>query len=345
MLLRRSDTRFFTIRPQVPLVCPCMTIPGSSMEYTKRMHRALEYIDRNLERPLALSEIASIAHFSEFHFHRVFAAWLGETFGEYLRRRRLEVSATSLVGQPQLTVLSVALSVGFGSSEAFSRAFKTRFRCTPTAWRRRENTARSMGRNATREDQGCIDSNPDQLDSKGSQTANDQRRQHDFSCQSTPEKVMKVAVIDRQPVKVAYLRHVGPYGESLSRFWQSVAYPWMVSNSLLGKPRYGVSHDDPTITAPEKCRYDAAVEVTGPLIAPGQALMTIIPGGRYGVTQFRGTAGQIGAVWDRLMRDWLPSSGLQLDARPFIECYSQDSTFDPKTGVVTCELAVPVAAL
>lgn len=155
----------------------------------------------------------------------------------------------------------------------------------------------------------------------------------------------KVSVVDRQPVKVAYLRHVGPYGEPLSRFWQNVAYPWMVSNELLGQPRYGVSHDDPTVTAPEKCRYDAAVEVTRPLAAPGNATTTTLPGGKYAVTPFRGTASQIGVVWNQLLRDWLPSSGLQLDSRPFLEHYNKDATFDPKTGVFTCEIAVPVAAL
>ena len=156
---------------------------------------------------------------------------------------------------------------------------------------------------------------------------------------------MKVSVVERQPAKVAYLRHTGPYGEALSRFWQNVAYPWMISSNLLRQTRYGVSHDDPGVTAPENCRYDAAVEVTAPLVAPGGATLTTLPGGKYAVTSFRGTARQIGAVWNQLLRDWMPSSGLQLDSRPFLEHYSNDSSFDPKTGVFTCELAVPVALL
>ncbi|MGH3428910.1 MAG: AraC family transcriptional regulator [Mycobacteriales bacterium] len=156
---------------------------------------------------------------------------------------------------------------------------------------------------------------------------------------------MKVLVVDRHPVRVAYLRRVGPYGEPLSRFWQDVAYPWMVSNDLLSCTRYGVCHDDPDVTEPEKCRYDAAVEITAPLAAPGKAVITTLPGGKCAVTPFRGTASQIGAVWNELLRDWMPSSGLQLDSRPFLERYSKDSSFDPKTGVFTCELAMPVVLL
>src|SRR5256885_2562898 len=52
------------------------------------------------------------SNFSSFHFHRLFSAWMGETLGEYLRRRQLEIGAQRLVTQPRMPVLQVALSVG-----------------------------------------------------------------------------------------------------------------------------------------------------------------------------------------------------------------------------------------
>jgi len=85
----------------------------------------LEYIDRRLDDQLELDTLAKVANFSSFHFHRLFAAWFGETLGDYVRRRRLETAAFRLVAQPRLPVTQVALSVGFGSTEAFARAFKT----------------------------------------------------------------------------------------------------------------------------------------------------------------------------------------------------------------------------
>src|SRR5215467_8764141 len=96
----------------------------SRSEYSNRMHRVLEHIDRHLEEPLELDALAGVANFSAFHFHRLFSAWMGETLGEYVRRRRLEIAALRLVSQPNTSVLRVALSVGFGSAEAFARAFK-----------------------------------------------------------------------------------------------------------------------------------------------------------------------------------------------------------------------------
>ena len=63
------------------------------------MHRVLEHIDRHLDERLELESLARVANFSSFHFHRLFAAWMGENVGEYLRRR-LEVGALRLAAQP-----------------------------------------------------------------------------------------------------------------------------------------------------------------------------------------------------------------------------------------------------
>ena len=77
---------------------------NSRAEYERRMHRVLAHIDEHLEEPLDLPRLAEVACFSPFHFHRLFSAWMGETFGDYLRRRRLEVAARRLTGLPVVAV-------------------------------------------------------------------------------------------------------------------------------------------------------------------------------------------------------------------------------------------------
>lgn len=156
---------------------------------------------------------------------------------------------------------------------------------------------------------------------------------------------MKVKLVDRQPTTVAYLRHLGPYGEPISLFWQKTVYPWLVTNGLLEQPRYGISHDDPGITAPAQCRYDACAEVPPQFVPSGKAFKTTIPGGRYAVLDFKGTVAEVGEAWTALLRDWLPSSGLQLDARPCFEYYPKGSTYDPETGVFDCAICIPVIPL
>src|SRR5271169_7246444 len=117
---------------------PANASRNNRSEYERRMHRVLEHIDAHLEESLDLGILAEVAHFSPFHFHRLFSAWMAETLGDYLRRRKIEVAAMRLVAQPRVPVLHIALSVGFGSAEAFARAFRVRFGCAPTSWRARQ---------------------------------------------------------------------------------------------------------------------------------------------------------------------------------------------------------------
>ena len=309
-----------------------MATRDSRSEYESRMHRVVEFIDQQLDQPLDLEMLSGVAHFSPFHFHRLFAAWMGETLGDYLRRRRVEVAAMRLASQPRVPVLQIALSVGFGSAEAFARAFKAHFKCSPTSWRTQQTAQR------------LTNSNPGQANRKISQAANTASAKHGVS-NPQPETSMNVQLIDRQPVTVAYLRNVGPYGEPLSLFWRETVYPWLAANRLLDHARYGISHDDPSITAPQKCRYDACVEVPPQFVISGKALKTTIPGGKYATLVFKGTAQQIPGVWAALLRNWLPSSGLQLDARPAFEHYPRGSTYDARTGVFDCEICIPVTPL
>jgi AraC family transcriptional regulator len=295
------------------------------------MHRVTAYIDQHLDQYLDLETLAEVAHFSPFHFHRLFSALMGETLGAYLRRRRCELAATRLLAQPKLSVLQIALGVGFGSAEAFTHAFSARFGCSPTSWRLQQASERAAM------------SNSDQMNSNPDQVQPDKAMKNGVS--SKTETPMEVQVIERKPAPIAYLRHVGPYGQQIGTFWQAQVYPWMLANGLMGQPRYGISHDDPRVTAPEQCRYDAGCEIAAGILARGDARRTTIPGGQYAALNFKGVVAEFEPAWNALLRDWLPSSGLQLDARPMFEYYPADSSYDPATGVLECQLCVPVTPL
>ena len=301
-------------------------------EYARRMHRVQRHIDEHLDQPLELADLAEVAHFSPFHFHRLFTAWMGETLGDYLRRRRLEVAALRLLSQPRTPVLQIALMVGFGSNEAFAHAFKLRFGCSASQWRRQQADARAL--QLRKLDQALR--NPDQATSGV---------RADDGGSSTLETAMNVTVTTRPAVHVAYLRHVGPYGAAVAAFWQSDFYPFLTRHQLHGRPIYGISHDDPAICAPEKCRYDVCVEIDDGVNAPGEALNGSIAAGTYAALPFKGTPAMIGPAWQALMRDWLPASGWQLDGRPTFEHYPPDATYDDATGTFSCDIVIPLAPL
>lgn len=296
------------------------------------MHRVLRHIDSNIASPLELAELASVANFSAFHFHRLFAAWTGERVGDFVRRRRLEIAAIRLVTQPASSILEVALSVGFGSSEAFSRSFKLRFAAPPSVWRIQQANEQPHR-------------NRDQRDSNLDQAPVKQVHQHGNPHNPSMERVMNVQLKALEPVEVAYLRHVGPYGTQIGRFWIEQVAPWMQTNGLTGAGRYGISHDDPSVTDPKKCRYDACVAIPRDAVLTGNAQRATLPGGRYATIEFRGSLETIGEAWTSLLRDWLPSSGLQMDSRPCFEYYPPERAESQSLGSFSCEICIPVTKL
>jgi AraC family transcriptional regulator len=299
----------------------------SRREYDMRMHRVLAHIDQHISEALHLPTLAGVAHFSPFHFHRLFTAWMGETLGDYLRRRRIEVAAQRLLVQPDLSVLNAALAVGFGSGEAFSRAFKLRFGEPPSTWRTMQLRK------------------PDQERSNFSQAAPDPFAHHGHSSKPASESPMKVSLINRPAARVAYLRYTGPYGAAVAQFYGTDVYPWMVKHNFLNRPRYGISLDDPAVTAPEQCRYDAAVHLPEDFVVPRSMLTTTIAGGQHAVAAFEGTVDEMPGAWQRILRNWLPESGYQLGTAPGFEFYPEGSKYDPATGVFDCQICIPVIPL
>lgn len=153
---------------------------------------------------------------------------------------------------------------------------------------------------------------------------------------------MRIDIAERSPVRVAYLRYTGPFGEPLGRFWRAKVAPWLADHGLLDCPRYGVTLDDVSQTPPEKCRYDACVELPPGLSLP-DAPETMLAGGRYAITHFKGTGANIGAAWEDFMREVLADPARHLDpARPPFEHYPRGALYDARTGVFACELCLPV---
>jgi AraC family transcriptional regulator len=306
--------------------------PAYRAEYERRLHRVLAHIDTHLDESINLARLARVANFSVFHLHRIFSAHVGETLGSYLTRRRVEQAAARLASQPLLRILDVALAVGFGSAEAFARAFKKHFGCTPSQWK-----TRPVARWYKKDKIGQMKSRLGQ--------AKGQRKAYASLMVQTKLSPLQVAVTTRPVVRIAYLRYQGPFGEPLGRFWGEQVYPWLAANDLLGAPRYGVSQDDPQVTAANKCRYDAGAEVGKDFVPSQNAQIATLPGGLYACTKFKGTSAGIPLIWERILREWLPASGYQLDARSCFEYYPTDGEYDEKTGTFTAELCMPIVKL
>ncbi|MFM0340501.1 helix-turn-helix domain-containing protein [Paraburkholderia fungorum] len=102
----------------------------------RRIRRVTDYIRANLAADLAISELATHAGLSSFHFARVFRHETGETPHQFVTRLRLEEAARLLRATDQ-TVLHIALAVGFENASHFSVQFKRGYGVTPLAYRLR----------------------------------------------------------------------------------------------------------------------------------------------------------------------------------------------------------------
>ena len=312
-------------------------------EYEKRVNRVLDHIREHLADELTLVDLASVAAFSPFHFHRVFTAITGETLFGFIQRVRLERAAVALSSHRDRSVLAVALDHGFSSAAAFARAFRGRFGMSATEWR--QGGARRWHARQARANER-LERNLRQPNRKRGKAA--ERAHGDTARKRSMEVAMNVRVTELPAHHVAYMRYVGPYGaHGIPDLWKRFR-KWMETHGLMSDETVtlGVAYDDPDVTAPDRCRYDACVVVPADFKADRWVNVVEVPGGKFAVTDFAGHAREIRGAWEAFYRSWLPGSGHEPDDRPCFERYRvRNIAVEGKPDAFHCELCMPVRPL
>ena len=109
-----------------------MFVPAKTQ--TNPVEKAIWYIESHTAQEATLDDIANSAGVSRYHVSRAFAITTGWSIMRYLRGRRLSEAARRLAGGAP-DILDVALEAGYGSHEAFTRAFGDQFGVTPESVR------------------------------------------------------------------------------------------------------------------------------------------------------------------------------------------------------------------
>ncbi len=279
--------------------------------YRQRMLRVLLYIEEHLDQALELERLARVAHFSPYHFHRVFTGFVGEPVKQYIRRLRLERAALQLK-QRSPAITRIALDAGFESHEAFSRAFKKHFGMTPSDLRQSAGEDRAV----------VLHTEPIFTFAKG-------------------DYAMEVRIENTPAMRIAFVRHVGPYDQIGPVFERLCG--WAGPLGLLGPDTQfmGIYHDDPDTTAAEKLRSDAAVSVNDGVEGSGEVQVGEIAAGDYAIATHVGPYSELKNAYRWLYGQWLASSGREPADAPCFERYLNNPETTPPEELVT-EIYVPL---
>lgn len=101
---------------------------------SEMMNTVLTYIAQNYKDDITLESVAQFTGFSRFYFSRMFNAYTGCSFVDYLNRKRLSVADYMLVHSPK-SIGEISEDSGFGSIATFNRVFKHAHGCSPSQFR------------------------------------------------------------------------------------------------------------------------------------------------------------------------------------------------------------------
>jgi AraC family transcriptional regulator len=273
----------------------------------RSIERTVWYIETHLNAATSLDDITEIAGLSKFALARAFLAATGHTVLGYARMRRLSEAAKSLQrGAPR--ILDVALSVGYGSHEAFSRAFRGHFGLTPVEVRR--------GHHPLALTEAIDMSNDD----------------------SHPRLAPRFA--DCKSLKIAGLsRRFSTHDTAgIPGLWQSFGQH---IGSIPGEVRgvaYGVCYNADGASFDYLC----GVEVLSLRDLPPGFVALEVPSSLCAIFHHGGHVTDIHALMRAIFSDWLPTSGRQAAAAPILERYGPE--FDPRTGAGGFDIYIPLKA-
>ncbi|HEY5809325.1 MAG TPA: AraC family transcriptional regulator [Povalibacter sp.] len=271
-----------------------------SSEYAQRIDRVIDYLRGNLDRPVKLDELAKVACFSEFHFHRIFSAVSGETLNSFTTRLRLEKAARLLRYSDQ-SMTAIALDCGFSSSATFSRAFRSGYDTSPGQFRKTGEIKKSKIRKELFSEHEYV-----------------------FPAMSAEEKsaAFPVRLIDVPARQVAYIRVTNAFeeGRVLASFRTMIE--WAKSQGIFSQGiLFGMSVDDPHVTPKHLYRYEVCLATSLSFECMEGMSKTEMPAMRYAVTRVCGDIRRVATAWDYLFRGWLINSVYAPEHAPALEIF------------------------
>jgi AraC family transcriptional regulator len=273
------------------------------------VHKALWFVEANSRKSYALEHVAGACAVSPFHLTRAFAAVTGLSLMRYVRARRLSEAAHQLAAGAN-DILGLALDMGYGSHEAFTRAFREHFGVTP-------EQVRAQGQ--------CSElklTEPIYMSTTSTKTLEDPR------------------IVTSRPMILAGLsEHYDCQDPSgIPALWQRFgAHLGHIPNEVRDVA-YGACYN---FDSEGFYDYMACVEVTAVRDLPSGFKTLNVPAEQYAVFKHREHVAGIRETFAAIWSSWLPNSQYKAIEGVTLERYGPE--FDPRTGMGGLEIWVPVA--
>lgn len=268
--------------------------------------KAVWFVETRLGQELTLAEVAAQAGVSRFHLSRAFGAATGVSLMRYLRGRRLTQAARALAGGAR-DILAVALDAGYGSHEAFTRAFREQFGRTPEA-------VRAAG-----------------LDGINLMEAMPMDEGLDVAVAPPRFEQGPVLLIAGLGARYSFETNGG-----IPAQWQDFVAMLPLPGQV-GRTAYGVCcNADGT----GQFDYIAGVEVQDFARLPAELARIRLAARRYAVFTHAGHVSGMRATVHSIWNRYLPASGLVVADAPDFERYGP--AFDGRTGLGGVEIWIPV---
>jgi AraC family transcriptional regulator len=312
-------------------------------QYYARINRVIDYIEHNIADEFTLEQLAGIACFSKYHFHRIFHSLMHETLFHFIYRLRLERAASRLAFEINRSITDIALECGFTNPASFSKSFKEHFHESPTVWRRKNSI--------------ILNQDNSNLSKSKSNTGKETRSGLSYNRLNTKEmaafvkqKLIGTNVINHPETWVIYVRNVGPYKQDMELFKRlnRTLFTWAYARELVRFPdtKYLViAHDDPEITEESKQRISVCLTVPPETETGGDIGKMNIPAGRYAHLEFALVPMEIKQAWEWAYGIWLPDSGFVPDDRPSFELYHPDIREEGPLSTIHMDICIPVKPL
>lgn len=280
------------------------------IDYRRRLIPVLRALEQDPD--LSIEALADRACLSLYHFHRVFTAVAGEAPGEMCRRLRMQRAAWQLC-YTDASITTIALGAGLASSQAFAKAFRRHYGCTPGAFRRDKSK------------NGLL------LSKDGH--ASDRLLPYAEDHSSARSNTMKTIEMDARTL--AYIRVTGPYGEGYDPVCGQL-HQWASARGLAQGEWIFIYHDNPEVTPPAQCRTDIGVTVPAGTVWAGEVEIQLIPAGRYAQSRYLITdRSQYGPRWQEHVGD-IVAAGLAFGDGPCFELYHSVSNDPLRDDVSFC---------